>query len=440
MRVIFNLFFVFLFNVVILFFAQNVFASSFQLWEQDGASIGNYHAGYAALANDASTAFYNPAGISRIPDQQAVLGMVAVMSDFKYRGTVAVNGLGGVPSPVVAQGGTFNLIPDLHYVAPISDSAGFGFSVVVPFGLKTDYGRSTMLRYAGTLSSITIVDITPSLGFQLTDKTSVGLGFDIQKASAEFDNIGTIFDPLNDTESTNKLSDTGYGYHLGGLYQLNPNTRVGLSYHSQVVHHLTGSSKFIGPLNILTNGPLSSSRANARLTLPPYTAFSAYHRVCPQIAFMGSVIYTQWQIFKNLILNDYAGLVPGGFIGVSPSTNIQITVPEHYRNSWNFSLGADYYATEDITLRGAVGYDQTPVRNAYRNIQLPDNNRYVIAFGGHYQATKALGIDLGWTHLFIQETTVAPPPQVMGAQIVTTNGRVKGMADVLGGQVTWNFA
>ena len=35
-------------------------ASGFQLWEQDGASIGNYHAGYAAAANDASTAFYNP--------------------------------------------------------------------------------------------------------------------------------------------------------------------------------------------------------------------------------------------------------------------------------------------------------------------------------------------------------------------------------------------
>jgi long-chain fatty acid transport protein len=42
--------------------SQFTLAGGFQLWEQDGASIGNYHAGRAASAEDASTAYYNPAG------------------------------------------------------------------------------------------------------------------------------------------------------------------------------------------------------------------------------------------------------------------------------------------------------------------------------------------------------------------------------------------
>src|SRR5580700_3762515 len=31
---------------------HSVFAAAFQLWEQDGASVGNYHAGRAAIAED----------------------------------------------------------------------------------------------------------------------------------------------------------------------------------------------------------------------------------------------------------------------------------------------------------------------------------------------------------------------------------------------------
>ena len=60
-----------------------VLAAAFQLWEQDGASIGNYHAGYAAEANDASIAFYNPAGMVKIPNQQIVFATDAVLTSFK---------------------------------------------------------------------------------------------------------------------------------------------------------------------------------------------------------------------------------------------------------------------------------------------------------------------------------------------------------------------
>lgn len=420
-------------------------ASGFQLWEQDGASLGNYHAGYAALANDASIAFYNPAGITRIQNQQVVLGGVAITPDFKFRGNVV---LVETPLPVttfpsvVGQGGTFNFVPDLHYVAPITDKIGFGFSVDVPFGLKTDWGRTSPLRYAATLTSITVIDISPSIGFKVTDKGSLGLGFDVQKVDAEFDSVGVIVGFQNvDTPSNNKANGTGYGYHLGALYEFSPCTRAGISYHSQVVHHLSGTSKFIGPIaTILNNGPIVANRATTKITLPPYTALSVYHRVKPQWGLMASAIYTQWSTFKTLSLNNFAGAisVPPPQL-LAPSAAIQVSIPENYRNSWNVSVGAEYYPTDQIILRGGLGYDQTPVRVAYRNIQLPDNDRYVLAFGGHFQANKCLGFDLSWAHLFVNKVHVNPPPQVMGAQTVTTPGSVTGGADVLGAQVTWNI-
>ena len=70
----------------ILAFSTQAVAAAFQLYEQDGATVGDYHAGRAAEANNATTAFYNPAGMSRIPNQQIVFGDVAILSDLKYRG------------------------------------------------------------------------------------------------------------------------------------------------------------------------------------------------------------------------------------------------------------------------------------------------------------------------------------------------------------------
>ncbi len=103
--------------------SSHAMASGFQLWEQDAASIGNYHAGYAAAAYDASTAFYNPAGLSRFKEQQLVIAADNIFSSFKFRGSVRVNSIGGglVPEPVTAQGGNYGFVPALHYVAPLSD-------------------------------------------------------------------------------------------------------------------------------------------------------------------------------------------------------------------------------------------------------------------------------------------------------------------------------
>lgn len=415
--------------------SSQVLASAFQLWEQDGASVGNYHAGYAADANDASTAFYNPAGITRIKNQQLVISADSVMTDFKYQGTIGVNTiLAGAPRSVTAQGGNYSMVPALHYVAPLNDWMGFGFSVDVPFGLKTTYGRKTILQYAATTTAATVVDISPSLGIKVTKKGSIGFGLDIQRMYAQFDQVGGLGLPTLNAEGLNKANDTGYGCHLGALYEFSSKTRLGLSYHSQVVHHLNGSSSFVGPLATAFNGSGFSSHAFTNVTIPAYTALSGYKRLSDRVAVKASAIYTQWNIFKNLTIRGVSGIAE-----LEPSTAITVMVPEYYRNTWNLSAGADFDATDRVLVRGGLGYDQTPVQNKYRNVTLPDNNRIAVALGGHFQSTKELGFDVGWTHFFISQATINPPPLKTGDQVVVTNGKSNGGADVLAAQMTWDI-
>lgn len=423
----------------LLAFSSHAMASAFQLWEQDAASIGNYHAGYAAAAYDASTAFYNPAGLSRFKNQQLVFAGNGVVTSFKYQGTVGVNTIDdGALQTVTAQGGNPAFVPALHYVAPLGDVVTFGFSVDVPFGLKTNYGKTTALKYASTQTSVKVIDISPVLTFKLAEQLSFGLGPDVQMMKGEFAQVGTNGTIEWDSDGINSANDTAYGMHAGILYELNENSRVGLSYHSQVVHHLTGNSSFSGPLVRealeIPSGTITNRRTKLNITLPPYTALSAYHKLNPSFAVMGSIIYTQWSTLQNLVLHNVTGIQD-----LEASTNIIVTVPMHFRNTYNISVGTDYFATEKITLRGGLGYDQTPLSNMYRNAMLPDNNRYVIALGGHYQSTQTIGFDVGWSHLFIKQARVNPPPQVTGDQIVTTNGNVSGGADVFAAQVVWDL-
>lgn len=416
--------------------SQQVLASAFQVWEQDGASIANYHAGYAAEANDASIAFTNPAGIPRIKNQQIIFGADGVVTDIQYRGTVAVNtAINSNPQPVTAQGGLFTPIPFLQYVAPITDTLGFGLSVVVPFGAQINYRRTTFLEYVSTYTSVKVIDMTPTLGWQVTDKASIGAGPDVQKMSVEFDQIAILGDSSSDTSSTNRADDTAWGYHLGGLYQFNENSRIGLSYHSQVVHHLSRRSSFSGPLaDVINDNQPLISRATANITLPPYTALSVFHHVNSTFTVMGSVVYTQWCTVRNLVMKNLAGIDTG-----NPTTNLEVVVPQNFRNTWNVSLGGDYHVTDTIILKAGLGYDETPVQNEYRNVQLPDNDRYVAALGGHYQASKAIGVDLGWNHVFIHKAHVSPPTQITGDQQAVTNGSVTGGADVYAAQITWDI-
>ncbi len=51
----------------------SVAASGFALIEQSASGLGNAYAGGAAVAEDASTIFFNPAGMSRLSGKQIVV-------------------------------------------------------------------------------------------------------------------------------------------------------------------------------------------------------------------------------------------------------------------------------------------------------------------------------------------------------------------------------
>ena len=93
-------------------FAGSANAAGFQLLEQNASGLGNSYAGSAALADNASTVFYNPAGMTQLSGLQVSGGLTAVGTSFKYSnegssstGALANTGNGG-------DGGGWGFIPN----------------------------------------------------------------------------------------------------------------------------------------------------------------------------------------------------------------------------------------------------------------------------------------------------------------------------------------
>lgn len=417
---------------------QQAYASAFQLYEQDAASLGDAHAGIVASDSDsAADNFYNPAALTRLKSQQITTGAVTFNTSMRYKGTVQVNDGDDIGTPYQASdnGGIFTTVPNFHYALPINDRLVVAFSMVTPFGLKTDYGQDTAVKYAATQTSLRTVDLTPGFGYKVNNWFSVGAGVDAIYLQGVFNQVAGDPDaPVADTQSKNSGSDWAFGYHAGVLFEPSQNDRIGLAYHSQVVNHLHGTSKFEGFLaNGAQGGTQESNDLKSNVTLPPYAALSYFHAFNSEWAAMGMVQYTQWNVLQHLTLQNVA-MIDQDFQPVNETVN----VVENYHNTWNFALGLHYSPIEKVILKFGADYDQSPSRDTYRNVQLPDQNRVMLNTGVHWQFMKKLGMDLGYSHIFFSRADINNT-QVVGTETVITQGYSRNFANLYGLQLTWNF-
>src|ERR1700722_7288068 len=171
-------------------------AGSFGLNEQSVSSLGSAYAGGAAQAEDASTIFFNPAGLALLDHGELQIGgqFINVNANFQNQGSRLI--VPGTPfnhEPLTGgnggNGGVDHLIPNVYLSQPLFRSPTYGdlsvgIGLTVPFGLETDYqpdwvGRCDVLR-----TKLITFDIQPTVAYRFLDRISIGAGLDIQYASA----------------------------------------------------------------------------------------------------------------------------------------------------------------------------------------------------------------------------------------------------------------
>lgn len=381
-------------------------ASGFALREQSAEGLGDAFAGQTAKAYNASTIFYNPAGMTNL-DQSEVDGTtswIAPVSQFK--GSNA-SPLGGTVSgrddtnaiKAAAIGsvfGVWNASPDWR----------FGLSVATPFGMRSDYKNDWVGRYQALASDVTDVEMSVAAAYKIDDHLSIGGGPRVDYLKARLSQAinmkavgagaglpAVLYSTYTDGLSKVEGDDTGVGYNLGLLYVVDPQTRFGLDYRSRMNHTLSGNLTYQGAPTLLASA-FTNQGATAKITLPDSLNLGGYHDINKQWAILSDIQWTHWSLFRQL-----------NVIGANGQT--VSSTPENWHDTWFFSLGTNYKPDDKWTLRGGIAFDQSPVDTRYRTARIPDSNRYWLSVGASYAVSRSVELYLGYTHIFADKALIS---------------------------------
>jgi len=429
-------------------------ASGFALIEQSVTGMGTAYAGGAAQAGDASTVFFNPAGLTRLPGNQFETAVHLVIPQARFNDAGSTNvftaplggGNGGNAAAVAA-------VPNLYLSHQVNDRLFFGLGINPPFGLRTDYDDSWVGRYHADKSELLTINVNPALAFKATDRLSLGAGINIQYADATLTNaidIGTLnalpaplggfggaFDALglvpgaSDGYGKVKGDDISLGYNAGLLFEVDEGTRVGLHYRSSIEHTLEGKADFTVPGNGVIEGATGLFRdtnVKATIRLPDSLSASVYHAITPNWALMGDITWTNWDRVPELRIEFD-----------NPAQPDSVTTIK-WEDTYRYSLGAAYKPDNRWTWRTGVAYDETPVPSARsRTPRIPDADRLWLAFGASYAHSDRLQLDFAYAHIFVNDPKITKTATGENALRGALNGSYDSQVDLLSAQLRWMF-
>ena len=362
------------------------YAAGYQLTEHSTAGLGRSFAGAGVVGDDYSAVAYNPAGMQLVKTNGAQAGFTTVGIRSKVRGTV------DVVNPVEGEGSTdgyaVSVLPAVFSQYRLSDKAVLGIGLYTPFGLGTDYDNNWFGRTHALLSEVEVFNIGPALSYQITDWLTVGAALNVQYLTAKLTSIRE--EPMSfgyvDTGLKTEISgeDVGLSYLLGIMVEPFSGTRLGISYRPEVKHKLDG--------NLLINGA-HFYNAKAKVSTPQSITFSLNQTVTDKLSVSATARWTKWEVFDKL---DVTHAETGGMLSHTD---------EKWKNTWFYSIGADYALNKNWTLRIGGAYDQSTIRSSlYRTARIPDGRRLWTSFGLSWKVGNWT-LDGGYAHLFVKNVT-----------------------------------
>ena len=374
-------------------------ASGFQLMEQNASGIGNAFAGSAVATDNASTIYYNPAGMTQLQAREVSVGVSAVDPSFKFHDQGSnVGGLSGTGEG--GNAGGLSAVPNAYASWAITKNVYAGIGISSPFGMTTKYDDSWLGAAQSQSFEIKTLNINPSLAWRVNDKWSLGAGLNWQRMEATYKRAFSTAAPGTPVQMT--LDDGAWGWNVGAIYTVSPSTKVGFSYRSAIKHELEGQTDINGA---------KANDTKATMKLPDMAIMSVSQQLSDKWQMLGDLSWTGWSSIPKVdIMNATTG-----------SSTPQQTLLTDFRNTWRVALGANYKYNDAWKLKYGIAYDQTPVKRAEtRLVSLPNNDRVWFSFGARWTPDKVSRVDLGVSYIYVRDS------KIDNDQTSDTRGRVAG--------------
>ena len=321
------------------------------------AGVGPALSGMTGSANDATAAFFSPAGITRLDHPEVVIQTIALFTDAKFEVDEATHDGGDGKS---AQ--DLAVIPGIFYTrpAPFNDRIHLGLSLNVPSGIGHDYGRSWAGRYAAGENTLAFVALTGVVAYQVTDQLSLAAGPYLMYVDEKI--TTSINNGPDHSDGRVKLEENGYdlGYTLGAMYQFTDATRIALTYRSELKPDLDGTPTFknVNPLlrDALAELDLLGSKVEVDFTVPQQLMVGLYSDLTDRVAVTADLIWIDMSEF-----------------GVTQLTvqSDSISVDSQFQDMYTVTAGLEYKYAKDRAVSVGALYANAATKDSERTLGMP---------------------------------------------------------------------
>ncbi|MDV2391457.1 outer membrane protein transport protein [Vibrio cholerae] len=408
-------------------------AAGFQLAEYSATGLGRAYAGEAAMADNASAQWRNPAMLTYLEGTQVSAGAIYVNPNVDVEGTVNHAQLGKTH----ASSNDFAhdaVIPNFYLSHQLNEQMALGFALGTNYGMETDLGTEFAASHFGNQASVISKEANLNIAYQILPQLSIGGGVRYVMGEGHFgattpaknlirhpvtNNVMTL--PKGTTLKYMEGEDNSWGWQVGSAWQINQDHRVGFAYKSEVVMDFEGHAEGVS-YGSYKPGMMS-------VTLPATAELASFHQLNDQWAIHASINWADWSSFKELT-------------AVFPAKS-DLIKSENWEDNYRFALGTTYQYDAKLALRAGVAYDTSAVDDKNRTATIPETDRTWVSVGGSYVATPQLTLDAGFTYIFAKDATINEPrdasDQTAAAIGGAFTGNVSGNVWLIGVQANYRF-
>ena len=324
-----------------------------------GARAGGYGTAFSAVADDLTAIYYNPAGLAYQKDTQVMASLFYI----DYPATASERRL--LPPNYGSDKYSTNAV-----VPFVAFSTKFYYDTVIAAGIYVLGGGGGKLEnlpkpYVEKVEgqqSYMVYNI--SLAKQITEKFSIGLGFD----AIQFQDKLVADVPIGHTYIDYNRSAFGFQGNIGLMYK--PLEKLSTAF-------VLRSGSYVD----VPNEPDSSNPSFEKEVCYPLT----------------------WEIgFAYDLFEDFT-------FAASVSQNKTSWTSERYQDIFQYRVGTEYRATEKLALHLGFFSDPNLIKDEYRNTygltNLDMYNMKYLTLGAEYKFTDSLKAGLSFTHSFTNPVT-----------------------------------
>ncbi len=348
--------------------------------------------GTAGVANPVNTAaadasWTNPAGMTGLDSDQVLLGAQLLIPTMRFdsNDNNEVDGSDGGNAGVIAP------IPSVFVAKQFTDNLWGGFSIVGAMGGGSDYGRDFVGRYGAVEVELMGVAISPSLGWQVNERLSIGAGVSV--LYTQFYQEIAVPSPLPFGDDAfvefDELDDWGYQPFFGLTYKINDKATFGLVYRAEADVELEGDLNF---KNFTVTPPVDDIKLE--WDNPQWLEIGISYQFNDEWMAAINIGWQEWSTFSENVIT------------IPASDGVPVVLDRDWDDTWHAGIAVSRIGERHQWSLG-FSYESSPVSDSKRTIDFPVDEQFKFSGAYGWQINDNWDMALGATVILFGDGAVS---------------------------------